>query len=147
MTSVPCAPAPASPALSIHSEITISTLGGSKNPYPAQDLPSTVKGRRQVVLGVCACYACISFCACMPTCYAGRWAHRRGLGLGASTECNTCGRQLIFHGLGEDFWRARLGPLPLYPLFKPGRLLSETGNFFFLLGTLDAFSSVQVKPR
>lgn len=55
MTSVPCAPAPASPALSIHSEATISTLGGPKNPYPAQDLPSTVNGKQQVVLGVCAC--------------------------------------------------------------------------------------------
>lgn len=123
MTSVPCAPAPASPALLIHSETTISTLGGSKNPYPAQDLPSTVKGKRQVVLGVCACYACASVCACMPTCYAGRWAHRGGLGLRASTKCNTYGRQLIFHGLGGD-------PSTV-PSVQAGQIIIRNRQLFF----------------
>lgn len=66
----------------------------------------------------------------MPTRYAGRWARWRGLGLGHQLSVTPVAGSLFsmaWAGIsGEPAW----DPPPLHPLFKLGRLLSETGNFF-----------------
>lgn len=52
------------------------------------------------------------------------------VGTRASAKCNTCGRQLIFHGLGWDFWRASLGPPFTVPPVQTGQISIRNRQLF-----------------